>query len=107
MSVLRLLLIALVVASFTVPSFGRAQTATPEGAPIQPAQPAEGPGGVEYLFDEVAAHHYGREPDGIANPTGYWLFEPAAPLPNVRVGVVPLIFFFHGYYGTDPEHYRA
>jgi hypothetical protein len=65
----RLLLVAAVAVAFMAPSLGYAQTATP-AAPQQPTQPADGPGGADYLFDKVTARHYGPEPDGAADSTG-------------------------------------
>lgn len=76
-------------------------------SPTQPAQPATGPGGSTYEYESVIANHYGPTPDGSAETTGYWLFEPADSNSTPAAGPVPLIIFFHASYGTDPTHYRA
>ncbi len=47
--------------------------------PTPPKQPDRGPGGAAYAYEEVVARHYGAEPDGTVDPTGYWLFEPEGP----------------------------
>src|SRR4051794_39161475 len=57
----------------------------------------------------MRGQHYGPEPDGTAEPTGYWLFEPTGPRAGTPVpaGSLPLVIFPHGYTGTDPEIYHA
>ncbi len=65
-------------------------------APIaQPVQPAEGPGGREYLHQTVLFQDFAEKPDG------YWLFEPASPKPDSA----DVIIFFHGYGGYNPMIY--
>ena len=57
----------------------QAQEATPAAVaapPEAPSQAATGPGGAEFAYDGMLAQHYGPEPDGTSEPTGYWLFEP-------------------------------
>ena len=83
-----------------------ARTGTPAAAPGPPAQPATGPGGAAYAYEEVVARHYGAEPDGTVEPTGYWLFEPAEPNQTAATGPVPLVIFLHGAGPTDPVWYR-
>jgi acetyl esterase/lipase len=57
----------------------------------------------------MRGQHYGPEPDGTSDPTGYWLFEPTGPRAGTPVpsGPLPLVIFLHGYTGTDPEIYHA
>jgi hypothetical protein len=89
-----------------------AQEATPAAVaepPQPPSQAATGPGGAEFAYDGMLGQHYGPEPDGTSEPTGYWLFEPTRPRTGTPVpsGPVPLVIFLHGYTGTDPEIYHA
>lgn len=60
-----------------------------------PVQPANGPGGAEYVCDSVWFQDYAAEPDG------YWLFEPVEPKPDSAHVVV----FNHGYGGYNPMIY--
>lgn len=64
---------------------------------VLPAQPEEGPGGMEYPFGEVTFHDFADKPDG------YWLFEPRDPVPDSARVVV----FLHGYGGYNPMIYGA
>src|SRR4051812_18908414 len=106
-------LLLTLVLMLTGPIAAVAQDATPEAvaAPVeQPSQPATGPGGAEFAYDGILAQHYGPEPDGTAEPTGYWLFEPTQPRSDgtpVAPGALPLVIFLHGYTGTNPEIYHA
>jgi len=101
----RLALLVLMSCLLAGPTVG-AQTATPP-PPTPPTQPGSGPGGAAYAYDEVVARHYGAEPDGTVDPTGYWLFEPAETDETVAMGPVPLVIFLHGAGPTDPVWYRA
>lgn len=58
-------------------------------------QPTCGPGGSEYLHDEVNFQNFAEEADG------YWLFEPQQPQPDSGHVVV----FFHGYGAYNPMAY--
>jgi acetyl esterase/lipase len=107
-----LALCALVLAM--LPVAVRAQVATPAATPTapaeQPAQPATGPGGAALAFDGLLAQHYGPDPSSGQAPTGYWLFEPTRPRSSGTPAApdsLPLILFFHGFDGTDPEIYHA
>jgi alpha-beta hydrolase superfamily lysophospholipase len=60
-----------------------------------PVQPAAGPGGSGYAHEDV------RFQDFAAETGGYWLFEPAAPIPDSAHVVV----FVHGYGGYNPMIY--
>jgi hypothetical protein len=84
-----------------------AQETTPV-PPTPPTQPATGPGGAEYRYDLVIGSHYGPEPDGITDAEGYWIFEPSADgVSPIADDPLPLVILIHGYFGTDPIHYRA
>src|SRR5262249_36912618 len=107
-----LALIALVSFLGGTPRLTQAQDATPAPAavvepPSQPSQPATGPGGAEVAYDGIRAQHYGPQPDGAAEPTGYWLFEPVGPHAGPAAGPLPLVLFLHGFDVTDPEIYHA
>jgi hypothetical protein len=80
--------------------------------PSQPAQPATGPGGAEFVYDRgVVAHRTDR-------PGDYWLFEPASPhdggaTPTAGASL-PLVFFFSpaccdetAVGGIDPAPFQA
>src|SRR4051794_24279052 len=93
-----------------LPVAAHAQAATPAAtaaAPAeQPAQPATGPGGAELAYDGLLAQHFGPDPSSGQAATGYWLFEPTRPRSSgtpTAPGSLPLILFFHGFGGTDPE----
>ncbi|MCB0706299.1 MAG: hypothetical protein KDC34_13365 [Saprospiraceae bacterium] len=62
-----------------------------------PEQPATGPGGMEYVHEELTFQDFAHKPDG------YWLFEPAAPVPDSA----HVIVFVHGYGGYNPMVYGA
>jgi acetyl esterase/lipase len=68
--------------------------------PTAPVQPTTGHGGAEVSYAGVRGGHYGADP-AIANPTGYWLFEPTidAGGSSVAPGPLPLVLLFHGYHG--------
>ena len=59
------------------------------GIPMQPNQPAYGPGGADYRHADVIQNFYGQ------GETAYWIFEPASPTP----ASAPLIVFGHGWLG--------
>jgi pimeloyl-ACP methyl ester carboxylesterase len=66
-------------------------------APTPPAQPASGPGGSDYRHAKVVATAHGK------GATGYWLYEPAEPVPQSA----PLVVFNHGWLAYRPGAYRA
>ena len=68
--------------------------ATAQGTPY-PGQPFEGPGGADYSHHSVAFF------DAATSADGYWLFEPAAPVPDSAEVVV----FLHGYGAYNPMAY--
>lgn len=68
--------------------------ATAQGTPY-PGQPFEGPGGADYTHQSVSFF------DAAANADGYWLFEPADPMPDSAEVVV----FLHGYGAYNPMAY--
>ncbi|MGD9712319.1 MAG: hypothetical protein AB7V46_09665 [Thermomicrobiales bacterium] len=103
----RWLVILVTVSMVFFPALSNAQTASPSDEITQPGQPETGPGGQDYAFDAVIARHYGPDPDGSVDPTGYWIFEPANADQGEPVTGLPLVLFFHGYFGTDPVHYQA
>lgn len=65
--------------------------------PAAPEQPVSGPGGAQYLHGEVEFSDFARRPDG------FWLFEPAAPIPDRA----PVVVFHHGYGAINPMIYGA
>lgn len=62
---------------------------------IGPNQPLEGPGSATYLHDSVIFQDFADKPEG------YWLFEPAKPIPEKAQVVV----FVHGYGAYNPMIY--
>lgn len=60
-----------------------------------PDQPLSGPGGADYSHAEVVMHDFAEAADG------YWLFEPAAPVPQTA----PVVVFCHGYGAYNPMIY--
>ncbi len=60
-----------------------------------PEQALEGPGGQEYLHDEVTQY------DFASKPNGFWLYEPASPKPEKA----NVIVFIHGYGAYNPMIY--
>src|SRR6476620_5535185 len=95
------------LAMLLTPSPALAQTAMPAPPASPPGHPATGPDGQAAMYDSVVAKHYGPTPDGTVDTTGFWLFEPSEPRAGAPTGPVPLVLFFHGYFGADPAHYRA
>jgi acetyl esterase/lipase len=87
-----------------------AQEATPTPPAAPPSQPATGPGGSEVAYDGILAQHYGPHPDGMSEPSGYWLFEPTGPRSDgtpVALQPLPLVIFLHGFTVVDPEVYHV
>lgn len=72
-----------------LPLFTMAQTIT------QPTQPLTGPGGQEYICDEVDFQDHAQKADG------YWLFEPK----NAHLDSAHLVVFTHGYGAYNPMIY--
>ena len=62
---------------------------------FQSYQPSMGPGSPTYLHEEVKMIDHSEPADG------YWIFEPAAPVPQSANVVV----FVHGYGGYNPMIY--
>ncbi len=81
------LLILLILCFFVYENFLTAQTL--------PEQPLSGPGGRNYLHDEV------RVTDQSNMPDGFWIFEPASPTRDSAHVVV----FLHGYGVLNPMIY--
>lgn len=105
---LAVLVLMLLVAFSGTLRLATAQVATPTPAlVVQPAQPATGPGGAELAYDGILAQHYGPQPDGTADPTGYWLFEPTRPRTSTTPESLPLVLFLHGFDLIDPEAYHV
>ena len=63
--------------------------------PAQPAQPPTGPGGATYTHEQIVFT------DRAENADGYWLFTPAAPVPDTA----RIVVFLHGYGGYNPMIY--
>lgn len=108
-----LLLLLLIAGQVLTAPAGRssAETGTPEATPSEPArppdQPAHGPGGADVAFDGLLAQHFGPQPDGLADPTGYWLFEPTRPRAQAAPGPLPLVLFLHAFDVPSPEWYHV
>ena len=68
--------------------------AAAQGTPY-PGQSFEGPGGADYAHHSVAFY------DAATQADGYWLFEPADPIPDSAEVVV----FLHGYGAYNPMAY--
>lgn len=64
---------------------------------VPPGQPDSGPGGASYGHAEVVFSDFARRADG------FWLFEPAKPMPEKA----PVIVFHHGYGAINPMIYGA
>ena len=60
-----------------------------------PYQPTSGPGSADYKHSEV------KQVDQAQSPDGFWLYEPAAPVPKTA----NVIVFIHGYGGYNPMIY--
>ena len=60
-----------------------------------PYQPESGPGSANYSHAEVNEINHAQEEDG------YWIYEPAAPVPEKA----NVIVFVHGYGGYNPMIY--
>lgn len=67
-------------------------------APQCPPQPDEGPGGADYICEDV------RFQDHAEKPYGYWLFEPAGA---DRPDSAQVVVFLHGYGAYNPMIYGA
>ena len=65
--------------------------------PTPPAQPANGPGGKQYVHTAVTKNRYGK------GGQEFWIFEPDAPKP----ASAPVIVFLHGWGGMNPLYYGA
>ncbi len=63
-----------------------------------PVQPATGPGGRDYQFNDVTAVRAGDA------PTGAWIYTPVGTSEEEQ-GTLPVVVFLHGFGGTDPEIY--
>ncbi len=72
-------------------------TALQSFSQTQPTQPTSGPGGTEYVHSDVVFHNY------ATNPDGFYIFEPAGPVPD-SANVVILI---HGLALVSPHGYGA
>jgi pimeloyl-ACP methyl ester carboxylesterase len=62
-----------------------------------PVQPASGPGGASYPHAGMTKKSYG------AGDMQFWIFEPAAPVPQTA----PVIIFLHGWVVMEPRMYEA
>ncbi|MEW6378273.1 MAG: alpha/beta hydrolase [bacterium] len=66
-------------------------------AAFPPVQPAQGPGGADYIHGRVIKTVQG------SGDQAYYLFEPDEPRPDTA----PLIVFLHGWGGTNPDYYHT
>ncbi|MGA1875989.1 MAG: alpha/beta hydrolase [bacterium] len=67
------------------------------GAAFSSDQPLKGPGGKDYLYEDVSTASYGL------GDQRYFLFEPDDPKPETA----PLIIFMHGHKAVNPRAYGA
>ncbi len=65
--------------------------------PQPPSQPTEGPGGSNYLHEEVKTYDFAKKSNG------FFLYEPAAPKPDSA----HVIVFMHGFGAQNPLAYGA
>ncbi|WP_430765398.1 chlorophyllase/cutinase-like alpha/beta fold protein [Pseudomonas citronellolis] len=65
--------------------------------PTPPAQPLDGPGGSRLAHADLRQWHGGSQGNE------YWVFTPAAPVPQAA----PLVVFVHGWSVMQPDLYRA
>lgn len=79
-------------------STGSASFGTTREMITPPVQPATGPGGRHYRFNDVTAARAGDV------PTGAWVYTPGGTTEEER-GELPVVVFLHGFGGTDPEVY--
>lgn len=76
-------------AFFLIPLFFQAQR------PVQPAQPFEGPGGSEYVFEDILVT------DSSWYAGGFWVFQPGMSTTDS----LPVVIFFHGFGCYNPMIY--
>ena len=83
----------------TLSVFGTVEQADYGEIPRPPAQPSSGPGGSDYVCNQVIKSKHGSFDFGKQ----YWIYEPADPAPESA----PLIVFLHGWSAMDPIGYEA
>jgi pimeloyl-ACP methyl ester carboxylesterase len=71
--------------------------APPSQLPTPPSQPTAGPGGLDYSHGDVRIRTYG------SGEELYWIYEPAAPVPDAA----PVLAYLHGYSVLEPHLYDA
>lgn len=99
-SPLRLALLLLWAAMLALlPIAGAAHAATPAATPVQPGQPASGPGGSDYRFAAVTERHVGERPEDA------WVFTPEG-VPEDELGGLDVVLLIHGFGGIDPTMYE-
>ena len=62
-----------------------------------PSQPLTGPGGKQYVHENVTKNRYGKGGEE------YFIYEPDSPKPRTA----PVIVFLHGWGGMNPLYYGA
>ena len=65
----------------------------------QPLQPTTGPGSNNFIYSSTTLYDYGTN----ANADGFWIYEPAGPVPDSANVVV----FIHGWGETNLKFYGA
>jgi len=65
-----------------------------------PGQPSSGPGGSEYLYDEVVETAYGK------GGKKYWVFEPSSHVEG-KPESAPVIVLLHGWLGVHPRNQKG
>lgn len=63
---------------------------------MQPVQPTSGAGGSDYRHASAVIT---RLRDGLTDPEGYWVIEPADPTPTTA----PVLVYMHGYGASEPD----
>lgn len=66
--------------------------------PAQPGQPASGPGGRDYRFEDVHVDRIGSRPNGAT------LFRPEG-ISDADLAGLPVVVFLHGFTAVEPQRY--
>ncbi len=94
---LLIILSILIPTLFIIPSCQDITIPSGPGVSTPPAQAFAGPGGSQYLYENVKANTYGT------GEHRYWIFEPVSTV----LDSAPLIIFNHGWLATNPQVYGA
>ena len=75
-------------------------SASTQSAPTPPGQPESGPGGSDYVYEDVRVTAYGERGQR------YWIFEPNTAEDEIEQPL-PVVAFLHGLNATDPTYFRG